>query len=383
MTSSTTLDLTYNTDFAQVEVDEQQINLTRFNLLFPEKRPFFLENRGLVRGRPAGRDRSVLQPAHRHRRQRHAAPDSGRRPADRARRAASTSACSTCRPSSVGTSPGEQLHGRAGEQGSAEPLEPRRHVRQPGRAPAALAGDHNYNRTYGVDGKLGIRASGHAQRVCRADRRRPALTGRDHAYSSAFEFRTRTYETTLSYAEVGENFNPEVGFLERPDGYRQVSTALRRHIRTPGLAKLGLREFEPHAQLRELLGIRWSSGNRDAAHRRPLGLRKRQPDHVDGVERSVRRPARTVRGLPGRRRAGRQLPKPVSSCRQGNTDRRKWISAAMSLEHRRLPVGEPGQPGADAQHSARRPVDVIPSLDAQRHRSAARRVRDQPGERRG
>ena len=42
-----TLDLTYNTDFAQVEVDEQQINLTRFNLLFPEKRPFFLENRGL------------------------------------------------------------------------------------------------------------------------------------------------------------------------------------------------------------------------------------------------------------------------------------------------------------------------------------------------
>ncbi len=47
VTSSMTLDLTYNTDFAQVEVDEQQINLTRFNLLFPEKRPFFLENRGL------------------------------------------------------------------------------------------------------------------------------------------------------------------------------------------------------------------------------------------------------------------------------------------------------------------------------------------------
>src|SRR5437762_14196625 len=53
VTSSATLDLTYNTDFAQVEVDEQQINLTRFNLLFPEKRPFFLENRGLFAvGRP-------------------------------------------------------------------------------------------------------------------------------------------------------------------------------------------------------------------------------------------------------------------------------------------------------------------------------------------
>ena len=38
-----TADFTYNTDFAQVEVDEQQINLDRFNLFFPEKRPFFLE----------------------------------------------------------------------------------------------------------------------------------------------------------------------------------------------------------------------------------------------------------------------------------------------------------------------------------------------------
>jgi len=39
-----TLDLTVNTDFAQVEADEQQVNLTRFALFFPEKRPFFLEN---------------------------------------------------------------------------------------------------------------------------------------------------------------------------------------------------------------------------------------------------------------------------------------------------------------------------------------------------
>src|SRR5262245_11599295 len=39
-----TLDVTVNTDFAQVEADEQQVNLTRFPLFFPEKRPFFLEN---------------------------------------------------------------------------------------------------------------------------------------------------------------------------------------------------------------------------------------------------------------------------------------------------------------------------------------------------
>ena len=41
-----TADLTYNTDFAQVEADEQQVNLTRFSLFFPEKREFFLENAG-------------------------------------------------------------------------------------------------------------------------------------------------------------------------------------------------------------------------------------------------------------------------------------------------------------------------------------------------
>lgn len=40
-------DLTYHTDFAQVEVDDEQVNLTRFGLFFPEKRDFFLENSGI------------------------------------------------------------------------------------------------------------------------------------------------------------------------------------------------------------------------------------------------------------------------------------------------------------------------------------------------
>jgi hypothetical protein len=44
LTPSLTLDATYRTDFAQVEVDQQQVNLTRFNLFFPEKREFFVEN---------------------------------------------------------------------------------------------------------------------------------------------------------------------------------------------------------------------------------------------------------------------------------------------------------------------------------------------------
>jgi hypothetical protein len=47
ITQNLTADFTVNTDFAQVEVDEQQVNLTRFALTFPEKRDFFLEGRGI------------------------------------------------------------------------------------------------------------------------------------------------------------------------------------------------------------------------------------------------------------------------------------------------------------------------------------------------
>jgi hypothetical protein len=46
LTSSLLLDASYRTDFSQVEADEQQINLTRFSLFFPEKRQFFLESPG-------------------------------------------------------------------------------------------------------------------------------------------------------------------------------------------------------------------------------------------------------------------------------------------------------------------------------------------------
>ncbi len=47
LTPGLTADLTLNTDFSQVEVDQEQVNLTRFSLFFPEKREFFLENAGV------------------------------------------------------------------------------------------------------------------------------------------------------------------------------------------------------------------------------------------------------------------------------------------------------------------------------------------------
>ena len=72
LTRSLIVDATYRTDFAQVEEDLQQINLTRFSLFFPEKRDFFIEGQGIfdfagVAGRQHSRRRAaaVLQPSDR------------------------------------------------------------------------------------------------------------------------------------------------------------------------------------------------------------------------------------------------------------------------------------------------------------------------------
>jgi len=56
------LDGTYRTDFSQVETDAQQVNLTRFNLFFPEKREFFLENQGAFQIGPPAAAGSNLVP---------------------------------------------------------------------------------------------------------------------------------------------------------------------------------------------------------------------------------------------------------------------------------------------------------------------------------
>ena len=55
LTSNLTLDLSVNTDFAQAEADDQQVNLTRFSLFFPEKRQFFQERAGIFEFRTQGR----------------------------------------------------------------------------------------------------------------------------------------------------------------------------------------------------------------------------------------------------------------------------------------------------------------------------------------
>jgi hypothetical protein len=60
LTSNLTLDLTANTDFAQVEADDEQVNLTRYSLFFPEKRLFFQERSGIFNFSLGGRSDNLF-----------------------------------------------------------------------------------------------------------------------------------------------------------------------------------------------------------------------------------------------------------------------------------------------------------------------------------
>jgi hypothetical protein len=331
--SSLTLDLTYNTDFAQVEVDEQQINLTRFNLLFPEKRPFFLENRGLFAvGRPGEVDLFFSR--------RIGIDDDGTLVPIRggARLSGKAGAVNVgllnMQTDRVGCEPGDRTC-TAGNNFTAARVNrdlPNRSslgaIFVNRAATGDVAGPENWNRTWGVDGKLGIEEaitfSGFAART-----ETPGASRREHAYSGAFEFRNPTFETNVGYAEVGDDFNPEVGFLERSDGYRQMTASVRRHVRSDGLARLGIREWEPHVTYESYWGFD--------------GLQETATLHIDGRwdfenNYSITSAALNVQ-YEGLREPFEVYPGvivPAGSYRSPfalvntSTDRRKWLSGGFS-----------------------------------------------------
>ncbi len=71
----------------------------------------------------------------------------------------------------------------------------------------------------------------------------PGLNGDDNAYAVSANYDTSKWANAISYAEVGEDFNPEVGFLSRTN-YRKVSARLFRRVRPDDL--WGLLEMRPH-----------------------------------------------------------------------------------------------------------------------------------------
>ena len=251
VTSGLTLDATYNTDFAQVEVDDQQINLDRFNLLFPEKRPFFLENAGLfavnnagpASGRNMGQTELFFS-------RRIGISDSGTQiPILAGARMSGKMTNNT----TVGllNMQTEAVDGLA----TANNFSVARLRRElPNRSnfggifvnrqgTGGLVRPDDYNRSYAVDGRWGIGQNGTVQGFV-GRTQTPGLTGRDHALNFSGQYDSEMWRVISGYQENGEDFNPEVGFLRRRNGFRKFDFGLNNTSRPNGF--LGFQELRPH-----------------------------------------------------------------------------------------------------------------------------------------
>jgi len=249
ITPSLTLDATINTDFAQVEVDEVVVNLDRFSVFLPEKRPFFLENAGQF---AVGRPREVELFFSRR---------------------IGISEAGTVIPIDGGL----RMSGKVGQRTNVGLLQMRsaavegeasRNDYSVVRFNQELAGrsslgvifvnrngdgslddvgsSDDYNRTYGIDGRVGIGddllLTGY---VAKTDS--PNLDGRDHAFSVRGDYNSEKWSNGIGYSEVGEDFNPEVGFVSRKD-YRKADLRVLRRYRPEDL--WGLQELRPHISYR-------------------------------------------------------------------------------------------------------------------------------------
>ncbi len=242
ITPSLTLDATYNTDFAQVEVDDQQVNLDRFSLFFPEKRPFFLENAGQF---TVGNPREVELFFSR----RIGIADGEIVPIDGGLRLSGKVGSTT----NVGLlfMQSEAVAGLAPENQYSVAR-----VNQELRNRSSIgflvvnregdSGSDDENQTYAIDGRWGIGdnllLTGYAAKT-----ETPGLTGDDEAFSVAANYNDADWTMDFGYREVGGDFNPEVGFLTRKD-YRRASGLVLRRIRPDNLWNLF--EIRPHVTYR-------------------------------------------------------------------------------------------------------------------------------------
>ena len=243
LTPSLTLDATYNTDFAQVEVDDAVINLDRFGIFLPEKRPFFLENAGQF---TVGNPRQVELFFSR----RIGLVDGEPIPIEGGLRLSGKVGART----NLGLlyMADEGLEGVAPQN---DYLVARVNQELPNRSSIGVlyvgregdgsvgtnpAGDEN--QTYAVDGRWGI-GDNLLLEGWFARTETPGLDGDDIAFSGKANYDSERWSARLGWSEVREDFNPEVGFLQRED-YRRGEVFAMRRFRPDNL--WGLLELRPH-----------------------------------------------------------------------------------------------------------------------------------------
>jgi hypothetical protein len=217
ITEGIAADLSYNTDFAQVEADEQQLNLTRFNLFFPEKRDFFLENQGTfqfggIAG--AGSDAPVLFYSRRIglNGARVVPIYGGGRVSGRAGRYSLGVVEMQSKEDTVSGSPSTtfsvfRLRRDILRRSSIGGLYTGRSHAQVG--PGA-------NHTYGADGAFAfyqnLVINTYWARTASENR-----TGQDTSYRAQLDYAGDRYGVQAEHLGVGRNFNPEMGFVRRND----------------------------------------------------------------------------------------------------------------------------------------------------------------------
>jgi hypothetical protein len=227
VTRNLTVDLTVNTDFAQVEVDEQQVNLTRFNLFFPEKRDFFLENLGTFAfaGRASGGLGAGTGVTPYLFFSRRIGLDGGRVPALRAGGRLSGKAG----PFTLGL-----LTVRTGElaalEGQTQGIEPatftvarvKRDILRRSSIGAmvthrtATPGRVGSNLGYGVDATFSFYQNVRIDAYL-AGTQTEGTSGDDRSYRGIFDYNGDRYGFTAERLVVEPNFLPEIGFLRRTD----------------------------------------------------------------------------------------------------------------------------------------------------------------------
>ncbi|MDH4055512.1 MAG: carbohydrate binding family 9 domain-containing protein [Gammaproteobacteria bacterium] len=244
ITPSLTLDATYNTDFAQVEVDEQQVNLDRFSLFLPEKRPFFLENAGQFTVGNAEQVELFFS------RRIGIADDGEQIPIDGGVRLSGKVGGSTnlgflymSSEAVMGVAPGNQFTvARVNQELPGRSAVGFLIVDRQGDGSYRVAADDDQNQTYAIDGRWGI-GENLILSAWAAKTATPGLAGRDDAYALKADYDSATWAYRLSYTEVGGDFNPEVGFLSR-SAYERIEAFVMRRIRPDDL--WGLLEIRPH-----------------------------------------------------------------------------------------------------------------------------------------
>ena len=228
LTRSLTLDFTYNTDFAQVEEDEQQVNLTRFSQFFPERRDFFLEGQGLfefasVRSRGGGGGGGDSAAA---------APNETPLLFFSRRIGLQNGVRTPIRVGSrltgrVGRTSVGLLNIETGEQSAANPVATNFSVVRlkrdilrrssvgvigTNRSPAAIGTDSN--QAAGVDANFAffenVNIGGYYAGTRSANR-----PGDDTSYRATFDWVPDRYGISYEFLKVGEDFNPEIGFMRR------------------------------------------------------------------------------------------------------------------------------------------------------------------------